>query len=344
MALRVLMVLAFLVALYGCGQSSPPPQESEKEGGVEPKTAKPTGAGQQETTQQATGNIAFDGVIGESIETPQFDYRTLDTFITDNYYYIEDPYLDMYTDAYSQVGKYIVISYSATNTSSETSNMNLGAKLSVGAGEKDEVYEESETVAHPYTGAVWGEGVDLAPREMIVGQFIFDVPADVEPDALMVHYRDTIGEPGGILGNVDLTEEAPQEPRPEEVLALQYEYVNMIAYEQAYELFAQETKDKLPEQVYESVDREYGEQYGATAKTEYSFPSIEVQGDRATIETVAYLSTPKETWQDKDTDEMVLEESGWRVVMSQDQLELFLNGGEITSSSVSASGSGSASP
>jgi hypothetical protein len=35
---------------------------------------------------------------------------------------------------------------------------------------------------------------------------------------------------------VDLTEVAPQGPRPQEILALQYEYFNMTAWKQAYEL------------------------------------------------------------------------------------------------------------
>jgi hypothetical protein len=46
MAVRVLMVMVGLVALYGCGQPSSAPQESEKQGGAEePKTATPSGGG-----------------------------------------------------------------------------------------------------------------------------------------------------------------------------------------------------------------------------------------------------------------------------------------------------------
>ena len=47
MAVRVLMIMVGLVALYGCGQSSLSPQESEKGGGAEePKTATPSGGGE----------------------------------------------------------------------------------------------------------------------------------------------------------------------------------------------------------------------------------------------------------------------------------------------------------
>ena len=50
MAFRVLMVLAVLAALYGCGQSGQAPPESEKGGGAEePKTATPSGGGEGES-------------------------------------------------------------------------------------------------------------------------------------------------------------------------------------------------------------------------------------------------------------------------------------------------------
>jgi hypothetical protein len=55
MAFRVLMVLAVLAALYGCGQSGQAPIESEKEGGVEPKTVTPSGGGEGESQNQSHG-------------------------------------------------------------------------------------------------------------------------------------------------------------------------------------------------------------------------------------------------------------------------------------------------
>jgi hypothetical protein len=81
---------------------------------------------------------------------------------------------------------------------------------------------------------------------------------------------------------------------------------------------------------------------------EYSFPSIDVQGDHATVERVATYANKKETAQDKATQEMVLEDAGWRIVMREEQYKYFLGGGETTSSSassnVSASASASSSP
>jgi hypothetical protein len=73
---RVLLAVAVLMALYGCGQSSPAPQESEKEGGVEPKTVKPTGGAEEETTQQVVGNMPISGGMGEAVEGDSYDLRS----------------------------------------------------------------------------------------------------------------------------------------------------------------------------------------------------------------------------------------------------------------------------
>jgi hypothetical protein len=56
MAVRVLMIVVGLIALYGCGQSSSAPQESEKEGGAEePKTTTPSGGGEGGSHGQGHG-------------------------------------------------------------------------------------------------------------------------------------------------------------------------------------------------------------------------------------------------------------------------------------------------
>ncbi len=71
---------------------------------------------------------------------------------------------------------------------------------------------------------------------------------------------------------------------------------------------------------------------------------MDVRGDRATVERVANYSNEEEAGQDEATQEMVLEEDGWRIVMRDEQYEVFLGGGEATSASKSASSSASASP
>ena len=332
MVARVLMVLAVFVVIYGCGRTSPPPEGAEKKGDAgQAETAKSSGAGQE-------GNIPISGVVGETVETPQFDYRILDVYSTDNYYYLENPSVPTEQEAFSQAGEFVVLTYSVTNTNPETVTANLGARLFVKAGNEVEVYEETDQVSHPYSGAIVG-GPELGPRQMLLGQFIFDVPTDVEPETVAVLYEDETEEARGEAGAVDLTEEDPQGPRPEEVLALQYEYGNMNAWEQAYELFAQESKNEVSQEDYVGTWEEEPPQ----SLTQYAFPSVEVKGDHATIERVYTAATQDGEVQDKATQEAVLEDEGWNIVMREDQVKFFLAGGETTSVSGSASASGNAS-
>lgn len=310
MTVRVLLVLVAFAILYGCGQASSPVEKQEERQGAEPvargdqgkaKTVTPSPFEQGETTQQVVGNMPIAGAIGESVETPQFDYRVLDYFVADTYYYMEDPSIDEYQDRYSEVGKFVVVNYSVRNTSPQTVTANLGASLHVRVPDgKVEVYDESDQVAHPHTGGIIG-GPELAPREVLLGQFIFDVPAEVQPELLAVFHEDEIEEPRGEAGVVDLTESDPQGPRPEEILALQWEYANMTAWKQAYDLFAQESKDRVPLEVY--VRR--NEEDVANSITEYAFPSVEIQGDHATIERVFTYEMPDEGFQDKDRKSVV---------------------------------------
>ena len=55
---------------------------------------------------------------------------------------------------------------------------------------------------------------------------------------------------------------------------------------------------------------------------------MEIEGGRATIERVFTSETSEGEEQFEATQEMVLEDGGWRVVMRDDQIEFFLGGGE----------------
>lgn len=310
-----------MLMLAGCGggpgeNAGGEAEQAEKKGNVEPKTVKPEGHTRQETTMQVAA--IPEAVIGENVEGPQFDFRVLDVFVTDHYFYNDDPSIDFVVDAYSQAGKFVVANYSMTNTSPESVTANLGARLFVGTGSGTEVYEEAENPVHPRTGQVIG-GPELSPREMLLGQFIFDVPTDVEPETLAVLYEDEIEEPRGEAGNVDLTNEEPQGPRPEEILALQYEYGNMTAWSQAYDFFAPESQAIISEQAYASGQKEGP----PTAIMQYSFPSVKIQGNRAIIERVFTYSEKQGTGQDKATQEATLTPKGWRIVMRDEQIKLF---------------------
>lgn len=323
-ALTAVLVLAMLM-LAGCGggsgdASGGEAEQGQEKGNVKPKTVNPEGATRQETTIQ-TAEIIPDAVIGENVSTPQFDFRILDIFVTDHYFYNDDPSIDFVVDAYSQAGKFVVMNYSMTNTSPETVTANLGARLFVRAGSETEVYEEAEQPAHPRTAITMG-GPELRPRELLLGQFIFDVPTDVQPETLAVLYEDEIEEPRGEAGSIDLTNEEPQGPRPQEILALQYEYGNMTAWAQSYDLFAPESKAIISEQAYISALKKDP----PFAIMQYSFPSVRIQGDRAVIERVFTYSEKEGTGQDKATQEAVLTDEGWRIIMRDDQIQSLRQG------------------
>ena len=168
---------------------------------------------------------------------------------------------------------------------------------------------------------------DIPPRQMSISQFVFDVPTDVEPELLIVRDEPTV-DASFEVGNVDLTESALQEARPEEAYMLLQEYVSMRDWDQAYDHFAQETKDRVPFEVYRS--RQSAEP-DASAVTDYAFPSVEVRGDEATIERVLTVNQPDGEFQDGGTTRAVLEDDGWKLVMSDEAYEFFRRAGVIAS-------------
>ena len=126
---------------------------------------------------------------------------------------------------------------------------------------------------------------------------------------------------------VDLRESNPQGPRPEEILALQSEYFNMTDFERAYDLYAQESKDRVSEQVFVGAQKE-GKQQGVspTIPTSYSIPRVEIEGDRATIHVVG-IEPPVEREglhlsrvTHAHEAEAVLEDEGWRIMMGKTEL------------------------
>jgi hypothetical protein len=332
---RVLFVFAALVVLYGCGQASSPPKHAEKNKSAErPKTAVPSGT-KQEQTNQASGSPGPEAVIGESLEAGSFDLRVLDYFVTDSYYYLTDPKLDEVQESLSQAGKFVVVNYSLTNTSSQTVSPTPFAQLHAANGE---VFDQTPEVSPPHRIDPVLAVDDIPPRGMIVSQFIFDVPSDVVPELLTITNEPTLTRSLDV-GAVDLTSENPQGPSPEEILALQYEYANMTAWKQAYELFAQESQARVSEQEY----ADFWKSRPPEAITEYSFPSVVVQGDHATIERVYTDATAKKSVQSKATQEAVREDDGWRIVMRDSQVKAFISEGAHSASASSESTSRSAS-
>lgn len=333
MTVRALLVLAALVVLYGCGQASSPVEERKKQGGVEeaqPKTVSPgqdQEHQQEETTTSVVGNMPIAGVVGKSLQRSSFDFRVLDYFITEHYYYLVDPYIEESQDAFAQAGQFIVVNYSVTNTSPHTVQPELSAQLHVKAEDQVEIYKESDVVAHPSETY----GMELPPRQLEVGQFIFDVPQDVKPELLAVNGSSDASAPTSAtaspgaeeIGGIDLTKEEPQGPQPQEIFALQHEYYNMTAWEQAYAFFARETKAQVSEQVYLDQNQK-DDQRNPASFTELSFPTVDIEGDHATMKVVrSWTSEDEGDVQERVQQEAVLEDEGWRIVMRDEQYEYY---------------------
>ena len=311
MAVRIVLVLSAFTVLYGCygcGQASAPIEKQERKEGVE---------------QVAEGeHPPIAGAVGENVRTSSFDLRVLDSFVTDHYYYLTDPSLDEIQDYFSQAGKFVVVNYSVTNTSPQTIRPAPMARLHVRAGDRVEVYDESNQIAPPHRFDPELALEDIPPRQMLVSQFIFDVPTDVEPELLAVTDGPTIYSSQDV-GVVDLRENAPQGPRPEEIYALQMEYYNMLNYKRAYDLFAQESKARVSEQTFASKN-ERDDQRDPVTFTKYSFPRVNIEGDHATMQVVRSVSYEKEGQQQgRDTQEAVLEDEGWRIVMRDEQYKYY---------------------
>jgi hypothetical protein len=335
MAFRALLVLVtFCALMYGCDQASSPVEQQEKQAGME--EAKPkelTPPQPTEVAQPVVGNMPIAGIVGEKVEGSSFDLRVLDYFTADHYYYVIDrtietrcnpdpynchvaedpPYIDKAEEASSQVGKLVVVDYSVTNTSPQrTIEHTLSAQLHVrGADGKMEVYEQTDDVRPPRTLQ------DIAPQGLRLSQFIFVVPTEVEPELLAVAKEAEEATGSAEEWMVDLRESDPQGPRPEEILALQYEYYNMTDFERVYDLFAQESKDRVSEQVYVSLQREVIQEGGTSLFPSYSFPYTLIEGDRATMLVVLYSDAEGEGQGRAHWDKAVLEDEGWRIVMNK---------------------------
>ncbi len=265
--------------------------------------------------------------VGEALEGAGFELRVLDYFVTDSYLYADYVYSDGTFDQQEVLpgaGQFLIINYSVRNAGQSPLQIGFEGTLGTEAGE---FYEESGDAFHPNAllDGVSG-GFELAPRQLELGQLVFDVPQDIEPASASVSFADlsetSEGYPSEAM-QIDLTERESPGGMPDEVLALQYEYANMFAFEQAYELFAAESKDVVSSEDYVGF-YESGE---PTVVSEYSFPSVETQDDQATIDRIITVSDRAGDEQLQAIQEAVREDDGWRIVMRDEQIELFTGGG-----------------
>ena len=111
----------------------------------------------------------------------------------------------------------------------------------------------------------------------------------------------------------------PEEQSPEETLALQYRYINAGDYEDAYALFAEQSKEAVPPEQY----RAFFEENAPYSLTDYSFPSVEVEGETATVEAEFTVDSASGQESYERTQQLVREGGEWRVVMRADQAAAF---------------------
>ena len=264
------------------------------------------------------------GGVGEAIALTGFDFRVLDYVSTPEYSYLEAANPDGTTEGeeegISAAGKFVVVTYTARNTGSAPTSAALSATLETESGE---AYPEAETPKNPNSSGY--TGLELAPRQLGTGQFIFDVPEDVEPIRLDVGIKYASGQLTGEGATVDLTRRDPQGPTPEEIMALGYTYINMGAWAEFYALLADESKQLVPQKQFVA----FFESAEPTGVEGFSFPSVDVQGDRATVRTDFGTSTDGEE-SEQLTQELVLQEDGWRIVASDEQVEAFTGTVEAT--------------
>ncbi|CAA9457910.1 MAG: hypothetical protein AVDCRST_MAG25-383 [uncultured Rubrobacteraceae bacterium] len=129
-------------------------------------------------------------------------------------------------------------------------------------------------------------------------------------------------------------------PAPDEVLASQYEHINSSDYGAAYDLFDDRSRALISPEQYEAY-------FAAAAPyeiTDYSFPTVEVQRDEASV--VADLAVSSSSGEEsyEVTQELVREGGKWRVVMRDEQVASFAAAdGSSGASSASASAANSAS-
>lgn len=114
-------------------------------------------------------------------------------------------------------------------------------------------------------------------------------------------------------------EVSPEEQAPEEVLALQYEYINSGDFEKAYALFAEQSRRLISLEQY----RAFFEANAPYSVTDYSFPSVQVQGDSATVDAEFTVNSAGGVEQLERTQQLVRENGDWRVVMRPEQIVAF---------------------
>lgn len=117
----------------------------------------------------------------------------------------------------------------------------------------------------------------------------------------------------------EASSQPPEGRSPEEVLALQYEYINRGDFDKAYSLFAEQSQQEVSLAQY----RAFFEDNAPYSVTDYSFSAPQAQEDSATLEAEFTANSASGTEQLQRTQRFVRETGEWRVVMRPDQVAAF---------------------
>lgn len=109
------------------------------------------------------------------------------------------------------------------------------------------------------------------------------------------------------------------------MLDLQYRYINAGDYEAAYALFADQSKALTPPDQY----RAFFEENAPYSITDYSFPSVDVRGEAATVD-VSFTIGDDEGQESASVTQELVCEGVWRVVMCDAQVAAFAEAGQET--------------
>src|SRR5918993_3904911 len=124
---KVILIVAVLAALVaGCGTGG-----NEQGQTVEPKQGH---ASQEEAPkpEKSTAPAPLDALVGAAVDTGDTDFRVLDLFEADEYFYGAMEMTEK-VDTYSRAGKFVTFIYSVRNTADTTKVVSLQADLQAGS-------------------------------------------------------------------------------------------------------------------------------------------------------------------------------------------------------------------
>jgi hypothetical protein len=131
----------------------------------------------------------------------------------------------------------------------------------------------------------------------------------------LVTVEQTVEETTSVMGGPCIIQERP----PEDVLALQYEYINSGELEEAYELFAEQSRREVSLAQYST----FFEDNAPYSVTDYSFVPVRVGGDSATVDAEFTVTSASGVERLVRIQEFVCERGDWRVVMRPEQVAVF---------------------